>query len=125
MSDPVIRQIAFYWREKKAITANKVSIDFAFPREAQVGQEGIMAWSKGLGTMKITASGFTPVGGSYTSDDIERIFSQTMIPFSFVLGGKYYREEGAVTNLKYDSDAEKGTTMEEVQLSSKLPKITG
>lgn len=125
MPDPVVRQIAFYWREKKAVTASKVSIDFAFQREPLYGQEGILAWSKGHAIMKITASGFTPVGGSYTSDDIERIFNQQDIPVSFVLGGKYYRETGAVTNLKYDSDSEKGTTMEEVQISCKRPKVAG
>lgn len=125
MPDPVVRQVAFYWREKKAITANKVSIDFTMNREPLMGQEGILAWSKGHAMMKITASGFTPVGGSYTSDDIEKILNQDDIAVSFVLGGKFYREKGAVTNLKYDSDSEKGTTMEEVQISCKRPKITG
>lgn len=125
MADPVVRQVAFYWREKKAVTCNKVSIDFTFNREPLFGQEGILAWSKGHAIMKITASGFTPVGGSYTSDDIERILNQEDIPVSFVLGGKYYREKGAVTNLKYDSDSEKGTLVEEVQLSCKRPKISG
>jgi hypothetical protein len=125
MPDPVVRQIAFYWREKKAATANKVSIDFTMAREPLWGQEGILAWSKGHAIMKITASGFTPVGGSYTSDDMERILNQDDIPVSFVLGGKFYREKGVVTNLKYDSDSEKGTTMEEVQISCKRPKIIG
>ena len=125
MADPVVRQIAFYWRSKKAITANKVSIDFTMNREPLWGQEGILAWSKGHAVMKITASGFTPVGGSYTSDDIEKILNQDDIPVSFVLGGKFYSEKGVVTNLKYDSDSEKGTTMEEVQISCKRPKIAG
>lgn len=125
MPDPVVRQMAFYWREKKAITANKVSIEFTMNREPLWGQEGILAWSKGHAIMKITASGFTPVGGSYTSDDIEKILNQEDIPISFVLGGKYYRESAAAVSLKYDSDSEKGTTMEEVQLSCRRPKITG
>lgn len=125
MADPVVRQVAFYWRDKKAITANKVSIEFTMNREPLWGQEGIMAWSKGHAIMKITASGFTPVGGSFTSDDIEKILNQDDIPISFVLGGKYYRERAAATNLKYDSDSERGTTMEEVQLSCRRPKIAG
>lgn len=123
MPDPVVRQIAFYWNSAKAITANKVSIDFTMNREPLWGQEGILAWSKGNAVMKITASGFTPVGGSYTSDDIEKILNQEEIPISFVLGGKFFSENGVVTNLKYDSDSEKGTTMEEVQLSCKRPTI--
>ena len=73
----------------------------------------------------ITASGFTPVGGSYTTDDMEKILNQDDIPISFVLGGKYFRENAAATSLKYDSDSEKGTTMEEVQLTCRRPKITG
>lgn len=125
MADPVVRQIAFYWRDKKAITANKVSIEFTMNREALWGQEGILAWSKGHAVMKVTASGFTPVGGSYTSDDIEKILNQDDIPISFILGGKFYREDAAATSLKYDSDSEKGTTHEEVQLTCRRPKITG
>ncbi len=125
MADPVVRQMAFYWNNTKAITANKVSVDFTMNREPLWGQEGILAWSKGHAIMKITASGFTPVGGSYTSDDIEKILNQDEIPVSFVLGGKFYSENGVVTNLKYDSDSEKGTVMEEVQISCKRPKISG
>lgn len=125
MADPVVRQIAFYWREKKAITANKVSIEFTMNREALWGQEGILAWSKGHAIMKVTASGFTPVGGSYTSDDIEKILNNDDIPISFIIGGKYYREKAAATSLKYDSDSEKGTTVEEIQMTCRRPKIAG
>ncbi len=125
MAEVVVRQMAFYWREKKAITVNKTSVAFTFNREPLFGQEGIIAWSKGNAIMKITASGFTPVGGSHTTDDMERIMAQEDIPVSFVLGGKFYRELGAVTSLKYDSDSEKGTTVEEVELSCRRPKIAG
>jgi hypothetical protein len=125
MADPVVRQVAFYWRDKKAITANKVSIAFKMNREPLWGQEGILAWSKGHAVMTITASGFTPVGGSYTTNDIEKMLNQDDIPISFVLGGKFYRESAAATDLKYDSDSEKGTTMEEVTLTCRRPKITG
>jgi hypothetical protein len=125
MSNPTVRQVAFYWRDKKAITANKVSIVFTMNREPLWGQEGIMAWSRGHAILKITASGFTPVGGSYTSDDIEMILNHEDIPVSFVLGGKFYREKGAVNELKFDSDSEKGTTVEEVQISCRRPKIAG
>lgn len=125
MADPVCRQMAFYWREKKAITANKVSVEFTLPSDPLYGQEGILAWSKGHPLMKITASGFTPVGGSYTSDDIEKILNQEDIAISFILGGKYYREKGRVTSLKFDSDSEKQVTTEEVQLVCRRPKIAG
>jgi hypothetical protein len=125
MADLVCRQMAFYWRSKKAVTANKVSVDFTMNREPMYGQEGILAWSKGHAMMKITASGFTPVGGSFTSDDIDKILNQDDIPVSFVLGGKFYSGQGIVQNLKYDSDSEKGTTVEEVQLSCKRPQIAG
>ncbi len=125
MAEIQVRQLSFYWRSKKAITANKVSIEFTLPSDPLYGQEGILAWSQGHCVMKITASGFTPVGGSYTSDDIERILARKIIPISFILGGKYYGEDGTVTNLKYDSDSEKQTTMEEVQISCRRPKITG
>jgi hypothetical protein len=125
MADPVVRQLAFYWREKKAITVNKLSVEFTMNREPLFGQEGILAWSKGQAIMRITASGFTPVGGSFATDDMERILAQEDIPISFVMGGKYYRENAAVTSYKADSDSERGTTMEEIQMSCKRPKITG
>lgn len=125
MADPVVRQIAFYWRDKKAITANKVKVSFVMNREPLFGQEGILAWSKGHAQMNLTVSGFTPVGGSFTTDDIEKILNQDDIPISFVLGGKFYRENGAVTNLDLDSDSEKGTTHEEVQIKCRRPKIMG
>lgn len=125
MADPVVRQIAFYWRDKKAVTCNKVSVEFIMDRQPLFGQEGILAWSKGHAIMRVTASGFTPIGGSFTSDDVEKILNQDDIAVSFVLGGKFYREQGAVTSLKYDSDSEKGTTTEEVQISCRRPKIMG
>lgn len=125
MADPVVRAIAFYWRDKKAATASKCKVEFTMDRQPLIGQEGILAWSKGLAVMKLTVSGFTPVGGSFTSDDIERILNMDDIPISFVLGGKFYREKAAVTNVSYDGDSEKGTTMEEVQMSCRRPKIVG
>lgn len=124
MPEPTVRQMAFYWREKKAVQANKVGVEFVFSREPLFGQDEIEAWSKGQCIMKITASGFTPVGGSYTTQDIERILNQEDISVAFILGGRYFRQKAAVTNLKYDSDSEKGTTVEEIQLSCKRPKVT-
>lgn len=125
MADPVVRQIAFYWNNKKAITANKVKVSFVMNREPLFGQDGILAWSLGHAIMKLTVSGFTPVGGSFTSDDIGKILAQKDIPISFILGGKYYDAVGAVSNLDFDSDSERGTTMEEVQLNCRAPNITG
>ena len=126
MADPVVRQMIFYWRDKKAITANKVSVAIKVGREPLWGQEGILAWSKGHAVMTITASGFTPVGGSFTTDDIEKVLNNDDVPVSFVLGGKFYRiDNGAVTDLKYDSDSEKGTVMEEVTITCRRPNIVG
>lgn len=125
MADPVVTQMAFYWRDKKAVECNKLSVEFIMNREPIYGQEGIVAFSKGHAIMKVTASGFTPVGGSYTTKDIERILNQEDLPASFVLGGQFFREKAAVTSLKYDSDTEKGTTNEEIQMTFRRPKITG
>lgn len=125
MANPVVRQITFYWRDKKAITANKVKVSFVMDRQPLYGQEGILAWSKGHAQMNLTVSGFTPVGGSFTTDDIEKILNQDDIPISLVLGGKFFRTDGAVTNLDFDSDSEKGITNEEVQIKCARPKIMG
>lgn len=125
MAEVVVRQLAFYWRDKKAVTANKVSAEFTFPSEPLYGQDEILAWTTGKSVLKITASGFTPVGGSYTTDDIEMILSRKLIPITLVIGGKLMSVDAKVTNLKYDGDSEKGTTTEEIQLSCAEPKIVG
>lgn len=125
MADPIIRQIAFYWRDKKAATVNSVSVEFMMGREALYGQEGIIAYSKGTAKMKLTIREVVPVSGSATTDDIEKILNQDDIAASFVLGGKFMRQKFAVMSAHYNSDTEKGITTGEVVLEGKKPQITG
>lgn len=125
MADPIIRQIAFYWRDKKAAEVNSVEVEFTTGREALFGQDGILAYSKGQARMKLTIREVVPVTGSATTSDLEKILAQEDIAVSFVLGGKYMRENMAVMSARYASDTEKGITTGEITLEGRKPKIFG
>ena len=116
MADEVIRDISFFWRNKKAATVNSVEVEFSMGREPLYGQEGIIAYSKGVARMKLTIGGVVPVTGSSTTKDIEKILSQDDIDVSFVLGGSFYRQKMAVL--------EKKTTTEQVVLEGRKPDIS-
>jgi len=125
MADVVVRQIAFYWNNKKAATVNSVEVEFTMGREALYGQEGILAYSKGQAKMKLTIAEVVPVTGSTTVDDIEKILNQEDIECFFILGGKPCRQKLAVLTASYKSDTEKGVTTGSIVLEGAKPKITG
>lgn len=125
MADPIIRQIAFYWRDKKAAEVNSVRIGFTTGREALFGQDGIIAYSKGQARMRITIREVVPVTGSATTKDIEKILAMDDIACSFILGGKFMRENLAVISADYESDTERGVTTGEIVLEGRKPKIVG
>ena len=125
MADPIIRQIAFYWRDKKSAEVNSVEVEFTTGREALFGQDGIIAYSKGQARMKLTIREVVPVTGSTTTNDLEKILAQEDIACSFILGGKYMRENMAVMSARYASDTEKGVTTGEITLEGRKPKIFG
>ena len=123
MADPIIKQMAFYWRDKKAATVNGLTVQFSMGREALYGQEGIIAFSKGRAKMRVTIREVVPIQGSTTTADIEKMLNQDDIPCSFVLGGRYMREDLAVQEATYTSDSEKNVTTGEIVLEGKKPKI--
>lgn len=125
MADPIIRQIAFYWRNKKAAETNSVEVEFTMGREALFGQEGIIAYSKGQAKMKVTISEVVPVTGSTTTNDIEKMLAQEDIDISFILGGKFYKQKMAVMTASYKSDTEKGVTTGNIVMEGAKPKISG
>lgn len=125
MADPIIRQISFYWRDKKAAEVNSVEIEFTTGREALFGQDGIIAYSKGQAKMRLTIREVVPVTGSTTTRDLEKILAQDDIPCSFILGGKFMRENLAVMTARYSSDTEKGITTGEIVLEGRKPKSFG
>jgi hypothetical protein len=125
MADVVVRQIAFYWRNKKAAETNSVEVEFNNGREKLIGQEGILAYSKGIATMKVTIAEVVPVTGSTTTNDIEKILDQEDIDVSFILGGKFYKQKMAVMTASYKSDTEKGVTTGNIVLEGAKPKVSG
>lgn len=125
MADPIIRQIAFYWQDKKAAEVNSVEVEFTNSREPLYGQEGILAYSKAQARMRVTIREVVPVTGSTTTKDIEKILAMDDIAVSFFLGGKYMRETMAVLSARYSSDTERGVTTGEVVLEGRKPKIFG
>jgi hypothetical protein len=125
MADPIIRQIAFYWRDKKAAEVNSVEVEFTTGREPLFGQDGILAYSKGQARMRLTIREVVPVTGSATTKDLERIFAQNDVACSFILGGAVMREDMAVISARYSSDTEKGVTTGEIVLEGRKPKIFG
>lgn len=125
MAAPIIRQIAFYWRNKKAAETNSVEVEFTMGREALFGQEGILAYSKGQAKMKVTISEVVPVTGSTTTNDIEKMLAQEDIDISFILGGKFYKQKMAVMTASYKSDTEKGVTTGNIVMEGAKPTISG
>lgn len=125
MADPVVRAAVFYWRNRKALETNKVTIKFSHGRRALPGAEGILAFSKGQSMMEVTMTEIIPVGGSTTTADIEKILAQEDIDIAVVIGGKYYRQKMAVTENTMESDSETGVCTGSMTLQSKNPKVTG
>ncbi len=125
MADAVVRQIAFYWRNKKAAEVNSVEVEFSMGREALYGQEGIIAYSKGQAKMKLTVTEVVPVTGSTSTNDIEKILAQEDIDVSCVIGGKFYKQKMAVLTASYKSDTEKGVTTGSIVMEGAKPKISG
>jgi hypothetical protein len=124
MADVVVRQIAFYWNNKKAAEVNSVEVEFTMGREALYGQEGILAYSKGQAKMKLTIAEVVPVTGSTTTKDIEKILNQEDIEVFFFLGGTPCRQKMAVLTASYKSDTEKGVTTGNIVLEGAKPKIS-
>lgn len=125
MADPIVRSVAFYWRDKLAVEVNRVRVKFMMGRTALFGQKGLEVYSKGAATMQLTVSGFVSVTGSAISNDMEKMLAQEDIDCSFILGGKYYRQRLAVIDYEGESDSEKGTVTEQVTLEGKKPRIVG
>lgn len=123
MADPIIRSIAFYWRDKKAAECNATDVEFTMGREALYGQEGILAYSKGQAKMKVTIREVTPVSGSFSTNDLEKILAQDDIACTFILGGKFMRQNMAVLSARYSSDTERGVTHGEIVLEGRKPKV--
>ena len=125
MAAPIIRQIAFYWRNKKAAETNSVEVEFTMGREALFGQEGILAYSKGQAKMKVTISEVVPVTGSTTTNDIEKMLAQEDIDISFIIGGRFYKQKMAVMTASYKSDTEKGVSTGNIVMEGAKPTISG
>jgi hypothetical protein len=123
MADPIIRQIAFYWRDRKAAECNAVDVEFTMGREALFGQEGIIAYSKGQARMRVTVREVTPVAGSFSTSDLEKILAQDDIACTFILGGRFMRQNLAVISARYSSDTERGVTTGEIVLEGRKPKV--
>lgn len=125
MADPVVRAMAFYWRDKLAVEVNRLRVKFMMGRTALYGQKGLAAYSRGAATMEIEISEFTPVGGSATTADIELLLDQKDVDCAFILGGKYMRQALACLEAEWESDSERGTCTGRVVLQGKKPKISG
>ena len=125
MANPVVRAAVFYWRNRKAYEANKISIKFMNGRKELFGAEGLFALSKGAAMVEVTVSDVIPVGGSVITNDITKILNQEDIDAAVLIGGKYYRSSWAVTDNTMDSDSETGVCTGSVTLKTGTPKITG
>ncbi len=123
MADPIFRQMATYINKKKAAECNATDVEFQMNGEALYGQEGIIAYSDGRAKMIVTLSEITPISGSYTTTDIERILLTKRMHCGFILGGRFMQSTMTVMRLKYTSNSEKNVTTGEIVLESKIPSI--
>jgi hypothetical protein len=123
MPDPIIRQMATYWNNKKAAECNSTHVSFMMNGEALYGQDGIIAYSDGRAKMRVTVSEVTPIDGSFSTKDIETMLLKKKMPISFILGGRFFRSTMTVITADYKSDSEKNVTTGEIVLESKMPTI--
>jgi hypothetical protein len=117
--------MAFFWNNRKAAETNAVNVSFSMGREALYGQEGIIAYSKGIAKMKVTIKEVTPVQGSTTTKDIEKILDQKDIDIGVFLGGKQLRNSMAVLEAEWASNTEKGVIEGTIVLEGAKPRVTG
>lgn len=125
MADKKFLKLALYWNGRKAAEANAVEVEFSNGREALIGQDGILAYSKGIAKMKVTMTEVVPVTGSSTTNDIEKILAQEDIKISFIMGGKSYEQMMACLTASYKSDTEKGVITGSIVLEGAKPEISG
>lgn len=125
MSEPVVRAMAWYWNNKKAVEVNKLSVKFMSGAKELFGQEGLAAFSRGSATLEVTVTEFTPVSGSSTTNDIGKFVRGEKIDCSWIMGGKFFRQKLTWTEGSWESDMETGTSTGTVVLKGRLPKITG
>lgn len=125
MSDPIVRAMAWYWEDKKAVEVNKLRVKFMSGAKELFGQEGLAAFSDGAATIELTITEFTPVGGSSTTNDIAKFFAKKNIDASWIMGGRFFRQKLKWTEGEWDSDMETGVCTGTVTLKGKPPQITG
>lgn len=125
MAMPIVRAAAVYWRNRKAASINKLRVKFMMGRTEVFGQDAVLAYSQGIATMEITITEIVTVGGSAVVDDIVLLIAQKNIPIAFFLGGKYFRQDIAITDYEIDSDSEKGVITGVVNGKGAAPKVIG
>lgn len=124
MAKPVIRAMAFYWKDKKAATVNQTSVKIKSGRSALMGAEGLLAFSRGAVMFDIDIDEVVPVSGSTTVDDIAAILNQEDVDVAVTLGGKIFRVTMAVISADYQSDTETGKCTGKITLSGGKPSVT-
>ena len=112
-----------YWQGKKAAETNAVDVEFNNGREKLVGQEGIMAYSRGIATMTVTITEVVPIAGSTTTKDLAKILAQEDIDIGIILGDKMLRNKMAVLKASYKSNTEKGVIEGSITLEGAKPTI--
>lgn len=115
--------MAFYWQGKKAAETNAVDVEFNNGREKLIGQEGIIAYSRGIATMTVTITEVVPIAGSTTTKDLPKILAQEDIDVGIILGDKMLRNKMAVLKASYKSNIEKGVIEGSITLEGAKPTI--
>lgn len=118
-----IRMLAFYLQNKKAATVNKATYEIMPARTPMIGQDGLLAHSKGAVQVKFTVTEVTPISGSSLGDINAKVLAQEDIEVGIIVAGKYHRVTCAATSGQFEGDAATGAATGSVTLEGGVPNV--
>lgn len=118
-----IRAASVYFKGKKIAEIETADYDIEGNDEPQHGSEGLMGWSKGQITTKITTNVIVPVSGMTTTLE-SALLNKEQVNIGWAGGGKLHQIDMNVMNAKYKSESKNGSLKGTFEFSGGKPDVT-
>lgn len=121
---PTIRAASVYFKSKKIAEIESADYSIDSGDEAHHGAEGLLGFSKGQITTKITANVIVPVAGTTTTLESALLNKET-VNIGWAAGGKLHQVDMNPMNCSYKSDAKTGSLKGSFEFHGGKPDVTG
>lgn len=120
-----IRKAEVYFNGKKVAEIESAEYEIDSGDEAQHGAEGVMGFSKGQITTKITANVIVPVAGLTTTLE-SALLNKLPVTLGWAAGGKIHQIPDMNTmKASYKTDSKAGTLKGSFEFNGGAPDVTG